>query len=47
MNNNAYYLSRQGRQIMHPKNFCRDIIHYLNHEQAFVSSILANYSYRH
>ena len=45
MKNNAFYIGKNGNQIMNTNNFSKEIIRYLNYEQAYISKILAKKRY--
>lgn len=45
MKNNVYYVGENGSQIMNSDNFSKDIVRYLNCEQAYVSKILSRNIY--
>jgi len=41
MKNNTYYAGKDGSQIMNTNNFSKEIVRYLNYEQAYISKILS------
>jgi len=43
MKNNTYYAGKNGSQIMNTNNFSKEIVRYLNYEQAYISKILSKY----
>ena len=45
MKNNFYYNGKNGDQIMNSNNFSKEIVRYLNYEQAYISKVLVEYGY--